>query len=104
MGRAVRRSGIPREELFITTKLWITDAGYEPAKKAFEESLLKLGLNYLDLYLIHQPFGDYYGAWRAMERLYEEWGGARHRGQQLFPGPVGRSLSESVHPTDGQPD
>lgn len=72
VGRAVRRSGIPREELFITTKLWITDAGYEPAKKAFEESLLKLGLNYLDLYLIHQPFGDVYGSWRAMEELYKE--------------------------------
>ena len=72
VGRAIRRSGIPREELFITTKLWISDAGYEPAKKAFEESVLKLGLNYLDLYLIHQPFGDVYGSWRAMEELYKE--------------------------------
>lgn len=72
VGRAVRRSGIPREELFITTKLWISDAGYEPAKKAFEESMLKLGLKYLDLYLIHQPFGDVYGSWRAMEELYKE--------------------------------
>lgn len=72
VGRAIRRSGIPREELFITTKLWISDAGYEPAKKAFEESMLKLGLKYLDLYLIHQPFGDVYGSWRAMEELYKE--------------------------------
>ena len=72
VGRAIRRSGIPREELFITTKLWISDAGYESAKKAFEESMLKLGLKYLDLYLIHQPFGDVYGSWRAMEELYKE--------------------------------
>ena len=72
VGRAVRRSGIPREELFITTKLWISDAGYEPARKAFEESMSKLGLDYLDLYLIHQPYGDVYGSWRAMEELAEE--------------------------------
>lgn len=71
VGRAIRRSGIPREELFVTTKLWISDAGYEPAKKAFEESMSKLGLDYLDLYLIHQPFGDVYGSWRAMEELYK---------------------------------
>ena len=72
VGRAVRRSGIPREELFITTKLWISDAGYEPARKAFEESMSRLGLDYLDLYLIHQPYGDVYGSWRAMEELYRE--------------------------------
>lgn len=73
VGRAVRRSGIPREELFITTKLWVQDAGYEKTKKAFEASLSNLQLDYLDLYLIHRPFGDYYGAWRAMEELYEAW-------------------------------
>lgn len=72
VGRAIRRSGVPREELFITTKLWIQDAGYESAKSAFANSLKKLQLDYLDLYLIHQPFGDYYGAWRAMEELYQE--------------------------------
>lgn len=72
VGRAIKRSGIPREELFITTKLWIQDAGYESAKLSFAKSLKKLGLDYLDLYLIHQPFGDYYGAWRAMEELYHE--------------------------------
>lgn len=72
VGAAIRKSGIPREELFITTKLWIQDAGYEKAKKAFQTSLDKLGLEYLDLYLIHQPFNDYYGSWRAMEELYEE--------------------------------
>lgn len=72
VGRAIKKSGVPREELFITTKLWIQDAGYENAKKAFQTSLDKLGLDYLDLYLIHQPFNDYYGSWRAMEELYEE--------------------------------
>jgi len=72
VGAAIRKSGIPREELFITTKLWIQDAGYESAKKAFQTSLDKLGLDYIDLYLIHQPMNDYYGAWRAMEELYEE--------------------------------
>ncbi len=72
VGRAIKRSGVPRDELFITTKLWIQDAGYESAKLAFAKSLKKLQLDYLDLYLIHQPFGDYYGAWRAMEDLYRE--------------------------------
>lgn len=72
VGSAIKKCGVPREELFITTKLWIQDAGYENAKKAFETSLKKLGLDYLDLYLIHQPFGDYYGSWRAMEELYNE--------------------------------
>lgn len=72
VGRAIQRSGIPREELFITTKLWVQDASYEGAKLAFAKSLKKLQLDYLDLYLIHQPFGDYYGAWRAMEELYRD--------------------------------
>lgn len=72
VGRAVIKSGIPRKELFITTKLWIQDSGYENAKRAFEESLKRLQMDYLDLYLIHQPFGDVYGSWRAMEELYSE--------------------------------
>lgn len=72
VGKAIKKSGIKREDLFITTKLWIQDAGYENAKKAFYTSLSKLGLDYLDLYLIHQPFNDYYDSWRAMEELYEE--------------------------------
>lgn len=72
VGRAIKRSGIAREELFITSKLWIQDAGYEKAKKAFEVSLQKLQLDYLDLYLIHQPIGDVYDSWRAMEELYKE--------------------------------
>ena len=72
VGRAIRRSGIPREELFITTKLWVTDTCYEKAKDAFTRSLERLGLDYVDLYLIHQPYHDYYGAWRALEELYAE--------------------------------
>ena len=72
VGRAIRRSGVPREELFITTKLWVQDAGYESTKRAFAQSLERLQLDYLDLYLIHQPFGDVYGSWRAMEELYRE--------------------------------
>lgn len=71
VGIAVRKSGIPREELFITTKAWISEMGYKRTKQAFEASLSRLGLDYLDLYLIHMPFGDYYGAWRAMEELCE---------------------------------
>lgn len=72
VGNAIKRSGVAREELFVTTKLWIQDAGYEKAKHAFERSMQRLQLEYLDLYLIHQPFGDVYGAWRAMEELYQE--------------------------------
>jgi diketogulonate reductase-like aldo/keto reductase len=72
VGRGIKKSGIPREELFITTKLWIQDASYEGAKRAFEHSTKRLGVDYLDLFLIHQPYGDVYGAWRAMEELYEE--------------------------------
>ena len=72
VGEAIQKSGIAREELFLTTKLWIQDAGYESAKRAFQVSLDKLGTDYIDLYLIHQPMNDYYGAWRAMEEMYGE--------------------------------
>ena len=72
VGRAIQSCGIPREELFITTKAYIQQMGYEKTKGAFEESLNKLGLTYLDLYLVHMPFGDYYGSWRALEELYQE--------------------------------
>jgi len=72
VGNAIKKSGVAREELFITTKLWVADASYDKAKNAFETSLKKLQLDYLDLYLIHQPYGDVYGAWRAMEELYAE--------------------------------
>ncbi|MFA6335850.1 MAG: aldo/keto reductase [Bacteroidales bacterium] len=71
VGDAIKESGIKREDIFVTTKLWITDIGYERTKKALEVSLDKLQLDYLDLYLIHQPFGDIYGSWRAMEELNE---------------------------------
>jgi 2,5-diketo-D-gluconate reductase A len=72
VGKAIKGSGVPREDLFITTKLWIHSNGYQETKKAFDNSLKKLSLDYLDLYLIHQPFGDVYGEWRAMEELYKE--------------------------------
>jgi len=72
VGKAIKRSGVTREEIFITTKLWIQSNGYEGTKKAFENSLKRLQLGYLDLYLIHQPFGDVYGEWRAMQELYKE--------------------------------
>jgi len=72
VGNAIKKSGIAREELFITTKVWIQSNGYEGTKKAFESSLKKLQLDYLDLYLMHQPFGDVYGEWRAMKELYKE--------------------------------
>lgn len=72
VGNAIKKCGVPREELFITTKVWISNAGYENAKKSIEESLKKLQLDYLDLLLIHQPFNDYYGTYRAMEELHKE--------------------------------
>jgi 2,5-diketo-D-gluconate reductase A len=72
VGRAIAASGIPREELFVTTKLWVQDTGEEATARAFDVSLQRLGLDYLDLYLIHQPFGDVYGSWRAMQRLQKE--------------------------------
>ena len=72
VGAAVACSGIARSEVFVTTKLWVQDAGYDSTLRAFDASLKRLGLDYIDLYLIHQPFGDYYSAWRAMERLYRE--------------------------------
>ena len=72
VGKAIKNCGVDRDELFITTKLWIQSKGYEGTKKAFENSLKKLQLEYLDLYLIHQPFGDVYGEWRAMQDLYKE--------------------------------
>ncbi|HTQ81584.1 MAG TPA: aldo/keto reductase [Thermoanaerobaculia bacterium] len=72
VGRGIKNSGVSRGDLFITTKLWVQDASYEGAKRAVEHSLKRLQLEYLDLYLIHQPYGDVYGAWRALEELYEE--------------------------------
>ncbi|MEG3990338.1 aldo/keto reductase [Microcoleus sp. S28C3] len=72
VGKAIQKSCVARDEIFVTTKLWIQDAGYESTKQAFQRSLDKLRLDYLDLYLIHQPYGDVYGAWRAMQELYRD--------------------------------
>ncbi|WP_019773412.1 aldo/keto reductase, partial [Streptococcus sobrinus] len=71
VGAAIKKSGIPRQEIFLTTKLWVADASYEKAKVAIETSLKKLGTDYIDLYLLHQPYGDVAGAWRAMEEAYQ---------------------------------
>ncbi len=103
VGSAVKHSGIARQELFITTKLWIQDAGYDAAMRAFDTSMKKLGLDYLDLYLIHQPFGDYYGAWRAMERLYEE-GAVRAIGVSNFSPErlVDLCMNHPIHPMVNQ--
>ena len=84
VGAAIRNSGIPREEFFVTSKAYMQEMGYEKTKEAFERTLSNLGLEYLDLYLIHQPFADYYGAWRAMEELYQE-GRIRAIGVSNFP-------------------
>lgn len=72
VGNAIRHSGLKREELFVTTKLWVQDYEYDDALRAFDKSMKLLGLDYLDLYLMHKPYGNYYAAWRAMERLYQE--------------------------------
>lgn len=79
VGRAIRDSGILREEIFVTSKLWLQDYGYEPAKKGIETSLKNLGLGYIDLYLIHQPYGDVPGAWKAMEEAKKEGKIRSHR-------------------------
>ncbi|MFV0981222.1 aldo/keto reductase [Latilactobacillus sakei] len=71
VGRAIKRSGVAREDLFITSKLWVSDASYERAKKGIDQSLQNIGVDYLDLYLLHQPFGDVIGAWRALEEAYK---------------------------------
>jgi 2,5-diketo-D-gluconate reductase A len=84
VGRGIKQSGIAREKLFITTKLWIQRNGYEGTMRAFENSLKRLQLDYIDLYLIHQPFGDVYGEWRAMEELYQQ-GKVRAIGVSNFP-------------------
>jgi 2,5-diketo-D-gluconate reductase A len=72
VGKSIKRSEVAREELFVTTKIWIQDAGYESTKTDFEKSLRRLQLDYIDLYIIHQPFGDIYSSWRAMEEFYRE--------------------------------
>lgn len=94
VGKAIRASGIDRKELFVTTKLWVQDADYERAKAACERSLEKLGMDYIDLYLIHQPLGDVYGAWRAMEELYEQ---GRTRAIGVSNLNIGRVVDLSMH-------
>ena len=83
VGQAIKKSGVPREELFVTTKLWIQSDGYEGTQRAFDTSLKKLGLDYVDLYLMHQPYGDVYGCWRAMQEVYKA-GRARAIGVSNF--------------------
>ncbi len=78
VGTAIRKCHVPSEELFITSKAWISEMGYEQTLSAFYETLSRLQLDYLDLYLIHMPFGDYYGAWRAMENIFQ-WSGKGYR-------------------------
>lgn len=94
VGRGIRECGADRDELFVTTKLWVQDASYEHAKQACETSLRNLGLDYLDLYLIHQPLGDIYGAWRAMEELLDE-GKVRAIGVSNLN--IGRLVDLSMH-------
>ncbi len=94
VGRGIRECGVDREELFVTTKLWVQDASYERAKQACETSLQNMGLEYLDLYLIHQPLGDIYGAWRAMEELLDE-GKVRAIGVSNLN--IGRLVDLSMH-------
>lgn len=94
VGRGIRASGIPREDLFITTKLWVQDPGEENTLRAFDRSLGRLGLDYVDLYLIHQPFGDYYAEWRAMQRITAE-GRARAIGVSNFP--IDRLVDLALH-------
>jgi diketogulonate reductase-like aldo/keto reductase len=84
VGQGIRRSAVAREDLFVTTKLWVQDAGYDATRRAFDDSLERLGLDFLDLYLIHQPYGDVYGAWRAMQELLRE-GRVRAIGVSNFP-------------------
>ena len=72
VGNAIRKSGIPRDEIFLVSKVWIQDAGYEQTKRSFAKTLANLQTDYLDLYLIHMPYGDYHGSWRAMEELYAQ--------------------------------
>jgi diketogulonate reductase-like aldo/keto reductase len=98
VGTAIKKSGVPRDELFITTKLWVQDASYDGAKKALQTSLDKLGLDYVDLYLLHQPMGDYYGAWRAMEEMYKE-GKARSIGVANFYPAILADFCETVSVT-----
>lgn len=102
VGNAIQKCGVPREELFLTSKIWMSNASYEKAKASIDKSLHKLKTDYLDLMLIHQPFGDYYGAYRAMEEAYKEGKLRAIGGVQLLPGPTDRSVSVRRNCTHGQ--
>lgn len=105
VGKAIAKSGVPREELFIVTKLWVQDMSYEKAKKAFNTSMEKLGLDYLDLYLIHQPMGDYHGAWRAMEEngvTPMAWGPLAEGKHEIFTHKVLSEIGDKYHKTAAQ--
>ena len=108
MGSAIQKCGVPRDELFLTTKVWISNAGYEKAKASIDRSLQKLHTDYIDLLLIHQPFSDYYGTYRAMEEAYRAgklrgWQAARHRRQQLLSRPPDRPVPVRRNHPGGQP-
>ncbi len=92
VGNAIRHSAIKREEFFITTKLWVQDYEYEDTLRAFDLSLKLLGLDYIDLYLLHKPYGNYYAAWRACERLYKKERLSGHRRDELFNERLSRPL------------
>ena len=103
VGAAIAKSGVAREDVFVTSKVWIQDAGYERTRVSFEKTLANLGTDYLDLYLIHMPYGDYHGSWRAMEKLLAE-GRVRHRRVQLPARPSGRPRALPRRGARRQPD
>lgn len=103
VGRAIKGSGLPREDIFLTTKVWVSNAGQEKARASIEESLRKLQTDYIDLLLIHQPFNDYYGTWRAMEEALQGWEGPGHWGLQLLPRPSGGPVPVRGDSPHGKP-
>ena len=103
MGAAITKSGVKREEIFLTTKVWIANAGEEKAAKSIDESLRKLQTDYIDLLLIHQAYGDVFGSWRAMEKAYKQGEGACHRRVELPGSAVLRLCTLCGRKTDGQP-
>jgi len=96
VGKAIRASDVPREQIFVTTKLWVEDAGYEKTKRAFDRSMKRLALDVLDLWLIHQPYGDVFGSWRAMQEgvQHESWGPFAEGKNGIFQNPLLRTIGE----------
>lgn len=103
VGSAIQKCGVPRDELFLTTKVWISNAGYEMAKASIDRSLQKLHTDYIDLLLIHQPFSDYYGTYRAMEEAYRAGKLRCHRRQQFLSRPPDRPVPVRRNHSSGQP-